>query len=472
MLFNSISYLLFLPLVFVLYWLLKENRKLQNLLLLVASYYFYGFWSIGFLGLLAMSTLLDYGYGFLVGSKDRSIAKIFLVLSILNNLGILAVFKYYNFFMLEVQASAAYFGWQFSPLLLSVALPVGISFYTFHGMSYVFDIYRGIQKPVRSYVDYAVFVSFFPLLVAGPIERAQHLLPQVQRARTFQYQQQIQGLRLILWGFFKKLVIADTLAAKIVDPAFSDPSAHAGIGLILAVIAFSFQIYCDFSGYTDIALGSAKLLGFELLSNFKFPYFSRNIPEFWTRWHISLSSWFRDYVYIPLGGSRHGRSITIRNVIVVFLLSGFWHGANWTFIFWGALHALGFLPKVWSSKSSRDKTKNRGFNAFLSILGTFLFISFAWIFFRAETLAAAFRYLGSIWNNFWVDSSFLLDELKELRPLLIVIPFLFVEHYLQGGERNLRVPKNLLVRWVVYLVLGIFVLLNFSSNTNFIYFQF
>ena len=295
------------------------------------------------MGLLILSTAVDYAYGFKVASPNRKSAKLFLWLSIINNLGILGVFKYYNFFAVQFQYGFELLGLHTNLILLNIVLPIGISFYTFHGMSYVFDIYRGQQKPVKSFVEYAVFVSFFPLLVAGPIERANHLLPQVQKPRFFSYNQAVEGCRLILWGMFKKVVIADSLA-DIVDAIFQNHRDYNGITLIVGAIAFSFQIYGDFSGYSDIALGTAKLFGFELLSNFKFPYFSRDIAEFWRRWHISLSSWFRDYLYIPLGGSREGKYRAIRNTFIVFLLSGFWHGASWNFIAWGFIHACGFLP--------------------------------------------------------------------------------------------------------------------------------
>ncbi|MBU3677197.1 MAG: MBOAT family protein, partial [Chitinophagaceae bacterium] len=301
MLFNSLEYFLFLPLVFVLYWFVfKQNRTIQNGLILIASYFFYGWWSWEFMLLLMLSTLLDYLYGFGVASPNRNKAKFFLWLSIINNLGILAVFKYYNFFAIQVKEGLALLGMQANPVLLDIALPVGISFYTFHGMSYVFDIYRNQQKAIKHFVDYAVFVSFFPLLVAGPIERAGHLLPQVQTNREFSYRQALDGCRLILWGLFKKVIVADTIAGY-VNHIFIHYETSNAFTLLIGAIGFSFQIYGDFSGYSDIALGTAKLFGFELLSNFKFPYFSRNIAEFWRRWHISLSSWFRDYLYIPLG---------------------------------------------------------------------------------------------------------------------------------------------------------------------------
>ncbi len=344
MFFNSVEFLLFLTIVFFLYWFVFEkNVARQNGILLVASYVFYGWWSWKFMILLMGSTMLDFLYGFGVASADKKKSKIFLWLSILNNLGILGFFKYYDFFVTQFQKGFDSIGLHFHPYLLQVALPVGISFYTFHGMSYVFDIYRGLRKPVRNFIDYALFVCFFPLLVAGPIERANHLLPQIQVKRSFRYLQAVEGCRLILWGMFKKVVIADSLAA-IVEKSFRDYSHNDAFTLLIGAFSFSIQIYGDFSGYSDIAIGTAKLFGFEILSNFRFPYFSRDIAEFWRRWHISLTTWFRDYLYIPLGGSKEGKIIAVRNIFIVFLVSGLWHGASWNFIAWGASTPAPFFP--------------------------------------------------------------------------------------------------------------------------------
>jgi alginate O-acetyltransferase complex protein AlgI len=403
MLFNSFEFLLFLPIVFILYWFVF-NKKLswQNGLVLLASYFFYGWWSWKFMGLLMLSTALDYAYGFWVASPNRKKAKLFLWLSIINNLGILAIFKYYNFFALQFQKGFDLLGLHTNPVLLQVALPIGISFYTFHGMSYVFDIYRGHQKPVRNFVDYAVFVSFFPLLVAGPIERASHLLPQVQKPRFFNYYQAVEGCRLMLWGLFKKVVIADSLA-PIVNDIFANYHNLDSSTLLLGMVYFSFQIYGDFSGYSDIALGTAKLFGFELLSNFKFPYFSRDVAEFWRRWHISLSSWFRDYLYIPLGGSKNGKFKAVRNTFIIFLVSGFWHGASWNFITWGFIHACAFLPllllnrnrKYLSDVVAQDR-KWPNLKEFYQMIITFGFVTFAWLFFRMTNLSDAIEYLHKI----------------------------------------------------------------------------
>ncbi len=474
MLFNSFEFFLFLPVVFVLYWfVLQQKLRAQNLLILVASYFFYGWWSWAFTGLLLLSTILDYAYGFGVASSDRKKAKLFLWLSIINNLGILGVFKYYNFFAVQFQQGFELLGIHSNPTLLKIALPIGISFYTFHGMSYVFDIYRAQQKPVRNFVDYAVFVSFFPLLVAGPIERASHLLPQVQKARTFRYTQALDGLRLILWGLFKKVVIADGIA-QLIDPVFTSYADYNSATLILAAIGFSFQIYGDFSGYSDIALGTAKLFGFELLSNFRFPYFSRDIAEFWRRWHISLSSWFKDYLYIPLGGSKVGLTKAVRNTFIIFLVSGFWHGASWNFIIWGFLHACGFLPLLLTKRNrkysqeivARDSRFPSVKELFL-MLGTFAFVTFAWIFFRADTLNNATSFIQSIFLN-WGNSS----TIKPNYILFLISILLLIDWYLRRNERSLKVPSNRLLRYAIYMSMAFAILFKMDGEQSFIYFQF
>ena len=479
MLFNSIEFLIFLPVVFLLYWF-AFNRKLvwQNAFLLIASYFFYGWWSWSFMGLLMLSTLLDYGYGFGVASTDIRKSKFFLWLSIINNLGILAVFKYYNFFATQFQAGFEELGLHINPVLLNIALPVGISFYTFHGMSYVFDIYRGKQKPIANFVDYAVFVSFFPLLVAGPIERAHHLLPQVQRKRNFDYQQAVDGCRLMLWGFFKKVVIADQIAVG-VDEIFRDHAQLSTPALLLGAFGFAIQIYGDFSGYTDIALGTAKLFGFELLSNFKFPYFSRDIAEFWRRWHISLSSWFRDYLYIPLGGSKNGKNIAIRNTFIIFLVSGFWHGANWTFIVWGLIHAVGFLPLLLMNKNrthtsdvvAQDRMLPNARELF-QMLTTFAFVTFAWIFFRAENLGQAWSYLMSLLNN-WNNTNISWKTGLDGRSYMIIWSaiLLVCDWTLRHNERSYSV-RNKPIRQLIYFLLFFLIWYHFNQETSFIYFQF
>jgi len=486
MLFNSFEFLLFLPIVFTLYWFVF-NKKLtwQNALVLVASYFFYGWWSWKFMGLLMLSTLLDYTYGFSVASPNRKKAKFFLWLSVVNNLGILGVFKYYNFFAEQFQAGLELLGLHTNPVMLNIALPVGISFYTFHGMSYVFDIYRGQQTPVRNFVDYAVFVSFFPLLVAGPIERASHLLPQVQKPRTFNYTQAVEGCRLMLWGMFKKVVIADSLAPT-VDAIFGNYQHESGITLIIGAIAFSFQIYGDFSGYSDIALGTAKLFGFELLSNFKFPYFSRDIAEFWRRWHISLSSWFRDYLYIPLGGSKSGKWKAVRNTFIIFLVSGFWHGASWNFIAWGFIHACGFLPLLLSNRNRRYTTdvvaQDRilpTLKEFFQMLSTFTFVTIAWVFFRAETLGDAVEYIGKAIYDIFLNPRQLIhkpiiqssSDFQAILILIMVIVILGLDWTNRLNERQIFNNSNKLNRFILYLM-TVVLLICFSESESFIYFNF
>lgn len=429
------------------------------------------------MGLLMVSTVLDYLYGFWVASPNRKKAKLFLWLSIINNLGILCIFKYYNFFAVQLQSLLDVFGLHVNPILLNVALPIGISFYTFHGMSYVFDIYRGDQKPVRNFVDYAVFVSFFPLLVAGPIERANHLLPQVQRRRVFDYNQAVEGCRLILWGMFKKVVIADSLAVT-VDEIFKNYTSHSGATLILGAIAFSFQIYGDFSGYSDIALGTAKLFGFELLSNFKFPYFSRDVAEFWRRWHISLSSWFRDYLYIPLGGSKNGRYKAVRNTFIIFLVSGFWHGASWNFISWGFIHACGFLPLLLLNRNRRHLSEVVAFDRKLpnlselwQMLRTFVFVTVAWIFFRADGMSNALGYIQHMMSSIAKQPSQFLVLPEGKSVFIYIAPLIIGDWYLRRDERKLK-TMNSVVMFFVYMLLAALIVYNFSTDSNFIYFQF
>lgn len=481
MLFNTFEFFIFLFLVFALYWFVfKKSLKLQNLFVLVASYFFYGWWSWTFMGLLLLSTILDYVYGFWVASPNRRKAKLFLWFSIINNLGILGVFKYYNFFVSQFQQGFELIGLHTNPVILNLALPIGISFYTFHGMSYVFDIYRGNQTPVKSFVDYAVFVSFFPLLVAGPIERANHLLPQVQKQRFFNYKQSVEGCRLILWGLFKKVVIADSLAGT-VDHIFQNYQTLNGVTLIIGAVAFSFQIYGDFSGYSDIAIGTAKLFGFELLSNFKFPYFSRDVAEFWRRWHISLSSWFRDYVYIPLGGSKNGKFNAVRNTFIIFLISGFWHGASWNFIIWGFIHACGFMPLLLLNRNRKylsdvvaSERKFPNVIEMWQMISTFSFITFTWIFFRSDSIQNSFGYIKQIFVSFY-NQPFILYQphyiLKWKMTIIYIIPLIIGDWYFRRDERSLKTSINMNSN-IVAILLFIAILLHFGAKTSFIYFQF
>ncbi len=410
------------------------------------------------------------------GELDRRMKRIWLIISVAINLSLLAVFKYYNFFAISFQEALANFGIQTSLTMLNIVLPVGISFYTFHGLSYVIDVYKERIKAERDFVDYAVFVSFFPLLVAGPIERATHLLPQIQQKREFSLAKASDGLRQILWGLFKKVVIADN-CAEYANIIFNNSEQYSGSTLLLGAFLFSIQIYGDFSGYSDIALGVARLFGIELLRNFAFPYFSRDIAEFWRRWHISLSSWFRDYVYFPMGGSRGGLWMKIRNTFAIFLLSGFWHGANWTFIVWGALNACYFLPLLISNTNRNNiEIVARGkllpsLKEFLQIVATFSITVVAWIFFRAESVRHALSYVADIFTA----SLFKVPEIFPKDILVLICIFLLIEWL--GREQQyalarfgLRWPRSF--RWAFYYVIIISLFVFAGKEQQFIYFQF
>ncbi|MDC0957853.1 MBOAT family protein, partial [Flavobacteriaceae bacterium] len=398
MLFNSLDFALFLPIVFLLYWFVaQKNLKLQNTLIVLASYVFYGWWDWRFLSLIIFSTVVDYLIGQRLRTEDKqSKRKALLWTSITLNLGFLGFFKYYNFFLENFVDAFSLFGIQINTNSLNIILPVGISFYTFQTLSYTIDVYRKKLEPTKDFMAFSAFVCFFPQLVAGPIERATNLLPQFYKKRTFEYNKAVDGMRQILWGLFKKVVIADNCAV-FANQIFNNSDDMNGSTLVLGAIFFTFQIYGDFSGYSDIAIGTSRLFGFDLKQNFATPYFSRDIAEFWRRWHISLSTWFRDYLYIPLGGSRGGTWIKVRNTFVIFLVSGFWHGANWTFIIWGALNAIYFLPLLLTN----NNRKNLGvvaegkylpsFRELFAMLTTFLLTVFAWIFFRADNVNHAFR---------------------------------------------------------------------------------
>ena len=397
MLFNSIQFAIFLPIVFLLYWFVfdrfisksKWQLRLQNAFVVVASYVFYGWWDWRFLLLIVFTSLCSWGSGLIIGkAQSKKKAKVWMWLNIVLNLGILALFKYYDFFVSEF---AELFNISTDGLLLKVILPVGISFYTFQALSYSIDVCRGKIEPTKDIVAFFAFISFFPQLVAGPIERATNLLPQFLKKREFDHDSAIDGMRQILWGLFKKIVVADN-CAMFVDKVFSTYTDQTGSTLLLAAIFFTFQIYGDFSGYSDIAIGTAKLFGIKLMRNFNVPYFSRDIAEFWRRWHISLTTWFRDYVYIPLGGSRVSKVKVVRNTFIIFLVSGFWHGANWTFIAWGAYHAILFLPLILTGKN-RKYTNQVAEGRWLptlkeagQMLLTFFLTMIGWIIFRAESI--------------------------------------------------------------------------------------
>lgn len=477
MLFNSIGFLIFLPIVFILYWFVFNKKyQHQNLLVLVASFYFYACWDWRFLFLLMFSIGLDFFSGIQIEkSKSKKEAQIWLAISIIINLGFLGFFKYYNFFVGSFSDLLSGFGFHANVWLLKIVLPVGISFYTFHGLSYVIDIYKKRISAERNFIDYAVFVSYFPLLVAGPIERATHLLPQIQRKRVFNYEQAADGMRQILWGFFKKMVIADN-CAPLVNDIFTHYQTESASNLVLGAVLFAFQIYGDFSGYSDIALGVSRLFGIELLKNFSFPYFSRDIAEFWRRWHISLSSWFRDYLYIPLGGSKGGLIMKIRNTFIIFLVSGFWHGANWTFIIWGGLNALYFMPLLITDKNRQNlEVVAMGklipsFKEIFQILLTFSLTCFAWIFFRAASVSQAISYIGKICNKTILS----IPPHLPYKVLSLVGIMLLIEWINRNMFHGLEIKRfNPWLRRILYLVI-IYIILRYANfgNNEFIYFQF
>jgi alginate O-acetyltransferase complex protein AlgI len=482
MLFNSVSFGIFLPIVFFLYWFVF-NKKLnhQNLLLLVASYFFYGCWDYRFLFLLMFSTFLDYYSGIKIfEAKTTTLKKTWLWISIGINLGFLGLFKYYNFFMDSLSASLSVAGVDSHFDTLKIILPIGISFYTFHGLSYVIDIYKDKIKPERDFVEYSVFVSFFPLLVAGPIERATHLLPQIQKKRVFDYAMAVDGSKQILWGLFKKIVIADN-CAQYANMFFNNSEDYGGSSLYLGALFFTFQIYCDFSGYSDVALGTARLFGMELLRNFAFPYFSRDIAEFWRRWHISLSTWFRDYLYIPLGGSKGSLGKKIRNTFIIFIVSGFWHGANWTFIIWGAINALLFLPLL-ISKNNRNnlETVAQGklfpnMKEVFQMIITFHFTLLAWVFFRAESVTHAISYISEIFSPSLFSIPKFEGQNKAMATLALVFGFMVVEWF--GREQQFALQKfgnkwKPAIRYAFYYALIAIIFLFGGSQQAFIYFQF
>ncbi|MCZ8198622.1 MAG: MBOAT family protein [Flavobacterium sp.] len=474
--FNSIYFALFFPIVFLLYWFaFNKDLKKQNIFLVVVSFFFFACFDWRFLFLLLFSILLDYFIAIKI-FESISNKKKWLWLSIGVNICFLGFFKYFNFFIDNFSELISLFGFKANIWTLKIILPIGISFYTFHGLSYVIDVYNNKLKPVKSIVDYSLFVSFFPLLVAGPIERATHLLPQIQKKRVFDYSKAVDGLRQILWGLVKKVVIADG-CAEYVNMIFENPTSHSGSDLVVGAFLFSFQIYGDFSGYTDIALGTARLLGIELLQNFSYPYFSRDIAEFWRRWHISLSSWFRDYIYIPLGGSRKSKIVSIRNIFIIFLLSGFWHGANWTFIFWGLLHALFFIPLFIQNKNrnniaiiSEVDFKSKSIEL-LKIVMTFSLVTFTWIFFRSSSLTESFSYIAHIFTK----SLFTFPEVFPKTLIGFIFFFLLIEWQ---GRAEYFALKSFGLSWNKYLRISFYYLLVFmvlyynGKDLNFIYFQF
>lgn len=483
MLFNSLDFAIFLPIFFILYWYVtNRNLQLQNFLIVVASYIFYGWWDWRFLFLIFFSSITDYIIGkCLQITEKEKYRKTLLWISIVTNIGFLGFFKYYNFFVDSFVTAFSFFGKAISVNSLDIILPVGISFYTFQTLSYTIDVYKRKMEPAKDIISFLAFVSFFPQLVAGPIERATNLLPQFYKKRVFEYDKAVDGMRQMLWGLFKKVVIADN-CAEYANAIFNNYTDFSGSTLVLGAIFFTFQIYCDFSGYSDMAIGMSRLFGFNLMRNFAFPYFSRDIAEFWRRWHISLSTWFRDYLYIPLGGSKGSLLKIVRNTFIIFLVSGFWHGANWTFIIWGFLNALYFLPLLLVKRNRRNLdivAENRvlpTIKELLSMLTTFFLTVFAWIFFRAESVSQAFSYINRIFTKELLKLPIIIGSgKKELLVILLTMIFVIIEWI---GRRNeyaiekLFISNKRWIRWGFYYIILLVIFLMAGKEQEFIYFQF
>jgi alginate O-acetyltransferase complex protein AlgI len=482
MLFNSIDFAIFLPIVFVLYWSLSSRLSAQNLLIAISSYVFYGWWDWRFLLLILFSTLVDYSVGHMMAKSEGARRRKFLLwTSLFVNLGLLGFFKYYNFFLDNFIQAFSFFGVPLQPNTLNIILPVGISFYTFQTLSYTIDIYRGKLEPAKDFVSFAAFVSFFPQLVAGPIERATNLLPQFYRSRQFIYKNAVDGLRQILWGLFKKMVIADNCAV-FANLIFNNSENYSGSTLAIGALFFTFQIYGDFSGYSDIAIGTSRLFGFNLKQNFAFPYFSRDIAEFWRRWHISLSTWFRDYLYIPLGGSRGSKAKVIRNVFIIFIVSGFWHGANWTFIVWGLLNAFYFLPLLLSKKNRNhtniiaEKSYLPNIKEVIQLGITFSLTLIAWVFFRAESVTHALQFLTAMFSlDLFCLPTYSIRKL--VYPILTLLSFFVVIEWI--GRRHKYAIERILnklnqpLRWLFYTIIIFLIGMYMQTDeTPFIYFLF
>jgi alginate O-acetyltransferase complex protein AlgI len=476
MLFNSIEFLLFFPIVSIAYYL--TPYKFRWLLLLLASCLFYMAFIPIYVLILLFTIVIDYVAGIYIENSKGKKRKYFLILSLIANIGVLAYFKYFNFFIDNINTFLVPEN-QFS--ILTIILPIGLSFHTFQAMSYTIEVYRGNQKAERHFGYYALYVMFYPQLVAGPIERPQNILHQLHEKHQFNYSTIVSGLRLILWGMFKKTIIADRMAL-IADPAFLKPDYFTGFPLIIATVAFSIQIYCDFSGYSDIAIGTARTMGINLMQNFNAPYFSKSISEFWSRWHISLSTWFRDYLYIPLGGNRNGKFKWYRNLMLVFLISGFWHGANWTFIVWGAIHGIYLVSATifFKNKTTTNALKNS-----IAIFTTFLLVTFTWIFFRATSIHDASYIMMHLFDGILQPISYVFKGIIYLKmhkflPIDFAVLFfaLCLLFYVDKNKNNrnwnfLLQNKPTIIRWSIYLVLTFLIIIfGIFDNRQFIYFQF
>lgn len=485
MLFNSLSFAIFLPIVFFIYWAIPD--KYRYLILFVASYYFYMSWNVKYVFLILFTTLISYGCALaLEKAEEREKRKILLISTLVASLGCLFFFKYFNFASESLCGILSLFSIEVHPVTLHLLLPVGISFYTFQTLSYVIDVYRKDVAPEHNFIKYATFISFFPQLVAGPIERTKNLMPQITGSHTFSYDKASYGLKQMAWGYFKKMVIADTLAVYI-DTVYDNLSLYQGFPLLVVSVLFSIQIYCDFSGYSDIAIGCAKLFGIDLMKNFDSPYFSTSIKEFWSRWHISLSTWFKDYVYIPLGGNRVSKVRNYWNLLVTFMVSGLWHGANWTYVIWGGLHGLVqvveklLFPSVKKKRPAKEKDKC----FFGKVIFVFSFTTFAWIFFRAETFEDAIYVLSHMFDGILQPAAYFsfsslytglgLDFVTLLgMACSLVVLTIFDYASLKRDVLNCVGQQKKVLRWVVYVAFVIFIIFNvpITSGQEFIYFQF
>lgn len=483
MLFNSFTFAIFLPIVFFIYWAIPH--KWRWIVLFVSSYYFYMSWNVKYVVLILFTTFISYACALgLERAEEQRKKKILIVSTMVASLGCLFFFKYFNFASESVANILNLFTLQVHPVTLNLLLPVGISFYTFQTLGYVIDVYRGEVKAEKNFGKYATFIAFFPQLVAGPIERTKNLMPQILEEHKFDYKKAVAGLRLMAWGFFKKIVIADTLAVS-VDTVYDSLGVYKGFPLLVASVLFSIQIYCDFAGYSDIAIGTARLFGIELMKNFDSPYFSTSISEFWNRWHISLSSWLKDYIYIPLGGNRVSKGRNAFNLMATFLISGLWHGANWTYVVWGGIHGFAqVIEKFLFKVKKKDKNqKPGGIKWWISVFVTFLFATFAWVFFRSETIGDAFYVLGNMFQGITNPARYVsqittylgIDKLT-LVGMVISIGLLTVFDYcsLTKDVLGKLKEKKKAVRWIVYVIFILFLIFNVpaTSGQEFIYFQF